>query len=517
MTILIRIGIVLLLLGLVIVLLPFLIDLNKYQDQYKPLIEAALNRKISLGDIRLTLFPHVGVRLSDFSVQDDPTFGADSFASLSSLEVRARILPLLIGHLELDEIVLKDPIITLVKNKKGLLNVSTIGKAGMAEPSAPAPESPAYNPLGALGLDHISLLNGRVAYRDLLAGSSSAYTLQELNAELRNVHLGQTASLHLTASLQPLRLPIIVDGTFGPLTDPLSFETLHMQLVNGQNASAILLPLSQSPKKPLTVQNVQLQAEMNGLEARLLKLAFDLFQGRFTAQGGATLGSESPPFNGKASLQGVQLGPLMEHLNLPHVWVSGTGAGELSVQGRGFSKPAMTRNLKGGGHLVLKDGRIEGINLLQEATGVLEAAGFSKDMAKFTVFSTVESDFEMNQGRIQVKKFRMECPGFDATAIGTVGFDQTLNLKTSITLSESLSKKIAGTSRVVKTALTDGRMMIPLVITGTTQAPSFGLDAEAVKNRVVEQAKSKALEAVSGFLSKTFEKGSGALKKFFGN
>ncbi|HEY6084349.1 MAG TPA: AsmA family protein [Nitrospira sp.] len=517
MTVLIRIGIVLLLLGLVLVLLPFLIDLNQYQDQYRPLIEAALNRKISLKDIRLTLLPHVGVRLSDFSIQDDPTFSADSFASLSSLDVRARILPLLIGHVEIDEIVLKDPIITLVKNKKGLLNVSTVGKAGTAEPSAPAPESPAHNPFGALGLDHISLTNGRVAYRDLSAGSSSAYTLQELNAELRNVHLGQTASLHLTASLQPLRLPITVDGTFGPLSDPLSFETLHMQLVSGQNTGAILIPLSLSPKKPLTIQNVQLQADVNGREARLLRLAFDFFQGQFTAQGGATLGSESPPFNGKAALQGVQLGPLMKHLDLPHVWVSGTGAGELSVQGRGFSKLAMTRSLKGGGHLMLKDGRIEGINLLQEAMGVLEAAGFSQDMAKFTIFSTIESDFEMSQGRIQVKKFRMECPGFDATATGTVGFDQTLNLKTSITLSEALSKKIAGTSRVVKIALTDGRMMIPLVITGTTQAPSFGLDADAIKNRAAEQAKSKALEAASGFLSKTFQKGSDALKKFFGN
>ena len=37
--------------------LPFLVDLNKYQDQYKPLIEEALNRKVQLQDIRLTIWP----------------------------------------------------------------------------------------------------------------------------------------------------------------------------------------------------------------------------------------------------------------------------------------------------------------------------------------------------------------------------------------------------------------------------------------------------------------------------
>ena len=46
--------------GLVVVCilaLPFLINLNKYQDQYKPLIEDALNRKVQLQDIRLIIWP----------------------------------------------------------------------------------------------------------------------------------------------------------------------------------------------------------------------------------------------------------------------------------------------------------------------------------------------------------------------------------------------------------------------------------------------------------------------------
>ncbi|MBH0177193.1 MAG: hypothetical protein HP491_04855 [Nitrospira sp.] len=59
--------VVILIVGLVFSL-PFLIDLNKYQDQYKPLIEDALNRKIQLQDIRLTVWPRIGARVAGFAV-----------------------------------------------------------------------------------------------------------------------------------------------------------------------------------------------------------------------------------------------------------------------------------------------------------------------------------------------------------------------------------------------------------------------------------------------------------------
>ena len=55
---------VVLTLGLILAL-PFLIDLNKYQDQYKPPIEEALNRKVQLEDIRLTIWPRIGAGSPD--------------------------------------------------------------------------------------------------------------------------------------------------------------------------------------------------------------------------------------------------------------------------------------------------------------------------------------------------------------------------------------------------------------------------------------------------------------------
>src|SRR3970040_32338 len=89
--------------------LPFLIDLNKYQDQYKPLIEEALNRKVQLQDIRLTIWPRFGARVGGFTVLDDPSFSSGPFASLTSLDVGVKLMPLMSKKIEVEEITLRDP------------------------------------------------------------------------------------------------------------------------------------------------------------------------------------------------------------------------------------------------------------------------------------------------------------------------------------------------------------------------------------------------------------------------
>src|SRR4249920_2384044 len=105
------IGVVILLLIILVLSVPFLIDLNKYQDQYRPVIEEALNRKITLQSIRLTLWPRIGARLAGFTVMDDPAFSAGPFASLASLDVGVKLMPLLSGKVEVEEITLRDPVI----------------------------------------------------------------------------------------------------------------------------------------------------------------------------------------------------------------------------------------------------------------------------------------------------------------------------------------------------------------------------------------------------------------------
>lgn len=513
----------------VILTLPFLIDLNKYQDQYKPLIEDALNRKVQLQGIRLTIWPRIGARVAGLVVLDDPAFGSSSFASLTSLDIGVKLVPLLSGKVEVEDITIRNPVITVIKDKNGVLNVSTIGRTGVTLPHTPsrAPVPSAEGPLKILALlavDRVSIVGGRLTYQDLSAPEPIEYILQDMEILLQSVGLGQSPSLHVGMLIQPFILPVRLDGTFGPLKESMDIDAINLQLALGKtnftitgktvgrNASLHIsapvintadLPIALPLQKPVDVKNLQIAAEVQGQDMLLQNFSFQLFDGQVTAQGKTTSGFETVPFTGKATIQGIQLGPTLNALGTTQVSISGTAGADLSVQGRGLSMPDLTKSLEGTGHVAVKDGKIEGVNLLQEAISILKVAGISLDNAKATAFSTIETDLAIKQGTIHVQRLLMDSHDFQATGGGTIGFDQTLNLIVNLNLSQDLSQKIARSSPAAKFAMKENRLSLPLVITGTAQAPSYGLDMKGLSGKVQEQVQKKVEEAIDGLLKGT--------------
>jgi AsmA protein len=341
---------------------------------------------------------------------------------------------------------------------------------------------------------------------------------------LQNVRLGQTPSLHFKTLVQPFNMPVRLDGTVGPLKESEDIDAINLLLALGKtnftitgktvgrdasvNISAPVintanLPVALPLQKPVDVSNLQIAAEVKGQDALLQNASFQLFDGQVTAQGRVTSGSEAPPFTGKTTIQGIQLGPVLNALATTQISVSGTAGADLALQGRGFSMPDLTKSLEGTGHVAVKDGKIEGVNLLQEAISLLKVVGISLDDAKATAFSTIETDLAIKQGIIHVQRLLMDSHDFQATGGGTVGFDQTLNLIVNLNLSQGLSQKIAGSSPVAKLALKEGRLSLPLLITGTAQAPSYGLDMKGLTGKAQEQLRKKLEETASGLLKGT--------------
>jgi uncharacterized protein involved in outer membrane biogenesis len=603
-----------------VLLLPFLIDLNNYKDRYQPMIEEALNRKIVLNDLRLTIIPRIGVRIAGFTVMDDPAFSQTPFASLTSLDVGIKLIPLLTGRVEVEEITLKEPVITVIKNQHGVLNVSTIGKQGPpSERPKEAPPSPTEgSPLRALAMlavDRVALEHGRLAYHDQSSQKATEYTVQDLNVLLQSVRLGDMTRLHVDAIVQPYNSPLTIEGVVGPLVETLDLKTIDLAIALGKitatvtgsavDGHAILtiaspiintthlpvslplakpieirdlhieaeadyptklntppleaatvkvlrfavvlgnsvmnvnghildgearlmavaptintvdLPIVLPLRNPVEVKDVKLSAGMKGQHATVDNLSFNVFDGQLLSQAGLTLGSSNLPFDGKVNLEHVQLGPIVEAL-MDKLTVSGTANAHITLQGRGFSKMDLMSGLDGNGSFAVKDGKIEGVNLLQEAVALLNAAGIALDTTKTTVFSTIEGNFGIKQGMIHVERFLMDSHDFQATGAGTIGLDHTLNLNTKLSVSEALSKQMVTVTPALRMAMAGNRMTVPMLITGTAQAPVYALDTKALTGKVQEQVKEQVRGAVDDLLKgkkPDLKKGKEALKNLFG-
>ncbi len=153
---------------------------------------------------------------------------------------------------------------------------------------------------------------------------------------------------------------------------------------------------------------------------------------------------------------------------------------------------------------------------------LLKAIGIKQDLANATVFSAIESNVVIKRGIITVERLLMDSHDFQATGTGTVGFDKDLHLKVNLSLTEAISQSIAGSSPLAKMAMTGGRISVPMVITGTAQAPSYSLDMKVLGSKAEAELKGQIKEKAAEFLKGkggsggTIEKGQETLKKLFG-
>src|SRR6185503_11809131 len=115
--------------ALVAVTAAMLINLNaliqRNRDFLIGQVEQALGRKISVGDIETTLFSGVGMRLTNFTMTDDPRFSSGDFVRAKDLQINLHFWPLLRKEFHVKTIVLHEPVIQIVRAANGEYNFST--------------------------------------------------------------------------------------------------------------------------------------------------------------------------------------------------------------------------------------------------------------------------------------------------------------------------------------------------------------------------------------------------------
>lgn len=113
------------LLGLFILLallLSFMFDPNNYRDTITHQVEQKTGRILTLGNIELSFFPWFGVHISDIELSNATGFSPPQTASLKTLKLHVKVLPLLKGKIQVGEITLDHLTVSLARNKMGMTN-----------------------------------------------------------------------------------------------------------------------------------------------------------------------------------------------------------------------------------------------------------------------------------------------------------------------------------------------------------------------------------------------------------
>ncbi|HEX4039578.1 MAG TPA: AsmA family protein [Acidobacteriaceae bacterium] len=129
--------VILLVLALV---LPPLVNLNKYRRSITASMSEALGRPVYVGDMQLRLLPMPGIVMSDFTVEEDPAFGFEPALHANSVAASLRLSSLWRGRLEVSRISLDEVNLNLVRNAAGQWSIGSVLLRAAQIPNAPTGE-----------------------------------------------------------------------------------------------------------------------------------------------------------------------------------------------------------------------------------------------------------------------------------------------------------------------------------------------------------------------------------------
>jgi AsmA protein len=144
------IAILIAILIILVLVLPFVINVNTFRPRIESELTNALGRKVTVGKLSLSLWSG-SLAADKIEITDDPEFSHTPFVSAEALNVGVNMLPLVLSKtLEIREITLTRPQVSLLRTPAGKWNFSTLGsqasESGAATPpstSQPAPGKPA--------------------------------------------------------------------------------------------------------------------------------------------------------------------------------------------------------------------------------------------------------------------------------------------------------------------------------------------------------------------------------------
>ena len=268
-------GIFLVLIIAAIIIIPQFIDVKKYKPIIEQKVAEATGRSFTLGDdIDLSVFPWVGVRLTDLHLGNQAGYKEKDMVSVKNFEVRLKVMPLLSKRIEVKTFVLDSPRIYLEKLKNGKANWQEIGKKQekkvRKEKKAEKPSTSQGLPIKALLVDNFSITNGQLIYVD--QGTEVKKEISDLNLNLKNINLENPIGILFSARIDGKSVSL--EGTAGPIGKEPGKEKVAFNLVL-KALEELEVKLKGNLIDPLVSQTIDLELNVYPFSPRKLLAAMN--------------------------------------------------------------------------------------------------------------------------------------------------------------------------------------------------------------------------------------------------
>jgi uncharacterized protein involved in outer membrane biogenesis len=216
--------------------------------------------------------------------------------------------------------------------------------------------------------------------------------------------------------------------------------------------------------------------------ANIRSLRVNVLKGSVHMEGEYSFRDPAPRFMAASRVQGIDIKELYAFLDpkAEHD-IRGRMNADMKLSGSGKNWEAIKPTLRGQGATEVLRGALLNVNIAEATLGGITGIPgltnvLSPDLrrkypetftAKDTEFNELKANFEMGDGRVNVKNLRMSAAEFVLQGTGWVDFTRRIDFPATLSFSRQLSADLTQSAREVKYLLNkQGQLEIPLSITG---------------------------------------------------
>jgi len=492
---------VLLVIGL---LVPYVVDVDRYRPQITAEVQSKTGRKIEIGKIRARIIPTAGFSIENVTLGPPAGFAAVNLLTADSIKGSVSLLALLHGAVEVSSVEIVKPQVALATDEHGRTNYdfSAAGADKKAPSAPPSGSSPVV--IGA-----VSIKDAELSLVDVRGGhpQPSSLKVTGVNAELSGLEDLTPKGMSQWEGRIPLSgVKIVVAGA-----PPVSFRSGELKINKGAASGNYELEVGDAGrvKGEFSVPDLQKAMvpgpalagtgeisadklrfapyEVTGVSADTkaygdhieIPLKMSVYGGTLTVTARLDTAGATKKFSANIQLSQLDL----EKLAAADPGTRGkiTGHAEAKMEVSGALGGDLMNAITGQGSFALRNGTLPGVNAssLQALTKVEQIFGGGGGGGGVTTFSVVEGDLNIHGGRIHTSKATADTSIAKVDIHGSVGFDQTLDLAGTATLSGAGREQQGGSSpqkvlggvlgQVAKRSV--GEIPLPFSVKGTVKDP----------------------------------------------
>jgi len=268
------------------VAIPFLVDANDFKDDIARLVQEKTGRTLELeGNLKLSIFPWLGLELGAAKLSNAPGFANEPFAAIDKAQIRVKLLPLLKKRVEMDTLLLDGLVLNLEKNAKAQTNWADLaGETAESKPQEPAEAGTPGAGLAGFAIGGLQINDARVVWDD--RSTDIRYVFSPFSLKTGAVTPGKPVAVDLQVHAVGTKPAIKGDTSFaGDLAVSQDFKQVT---IKGADLSVDLsgegLPVAQIKGELKSDISLDLDAQTFGAENLALSMLGVTLEGRLSGE-----------------------------------------------------------------------------------------------------------------------------------------------------------------------------------------------------------------------------------------